>query len=94
MGIHIESDIKDYWNRDLKKGPPHTEVFNHISLVWWQQLDRQFHILKPKPTDDPRKEPPFDKIYTLSEHVWDHFQCFWKPGTHLAVNETIECFTG
>ena len=35
IGIYIESDIKDYWNRNLKEGPLYTEVFNYISLVQW-----------------------------------------------------------
>jgi hypothetical protein len=33
IGIYIKFDIKDYWNKNPKEGPPYTEVFNYISLV-------------------------------------------------------------
>lgn len=94
MGIHIEPDIADYWKQTRRQGTKHFLVYEHISLVRFQQLDRMLHILKPKPTDDPRKEDPFDKVATLSEHVRQRFRLFWKPGTHLAVDEMITRFTG
>lgn len=54
MGIHIEPDIADYWKQTRRQGTKHFLVYEHISLVRFQQLDRMFHISKPKPTDDLR----------------------------------------
>jgi len=62
--------------------------------VRFQQLNQIFYILKLKLTDDFRKKDPFNKIATLSEHVRQRFQLFWKPRTHLAVDKTIAQFTG
>ena len=94
MGLHIETDIKDYWNKNPAKGPLHKIITAHISLVQFQQLDRMFHISKPKPIHNPTKESPFDKIHTLSEYIRQRCRQYWELGTHLSVDEMIERFTG
>ena len=58
MGLHVESSISEFWNIDPLKGPLHEQVFKHISLVRWQQIDRYFHTSKPYPPGH-KKETPF-----------------------------------
>ena len=47
MGIHSQSKVSDYWNRDSTKSPLHPLVYSHIGLCRWQQIDRFFRISKP-----------------------------------------------
>lgn len=92
MGIHIESNIHDFWNTDPLKGPIHDQVLRHISLKRWQQIDRFFHISKPQLPG--QKEGTFDKLEPLSDTLRQAFKKYWKTGTHLAVDETIQRFMG
>ena len=92
MGLHLESSIKDFWNTNPLNGPIHYPVLNCMSLVRWQQIDRFFHVSKPlKPG---QKETTFDKLEPLSTHLQEAFKKYWKSGTHLAVDETIQRFMG
>ena len=91
MGLHAESSIPEFWNIDPLKGPIHRQVLDHISLKRWQQIDRFFHISKPSPA---QKETPFAKLEPLSDTLRQIFKKYWKPGTHLAVDETITRFLG
>ena len=61
-----------------------------IGLYRWQQIDRYLHISKPSPDG----ATPFEKLSPLSEHLRQRFKLFWKVGTHLAVDETLQRFTG
>ena len=92
MGLHAESSIPEFWNTDPLKGPIHEQVFKHISLKRWQQIDRFFHISKPTPSS--QQESPFVKLEPLSETLRLAFKKYWKPGTHLSVDETIQRFLG
>ena len=92
MGLHIESGIKDFWNTDPKKGCIHYQILKHISLKRWQQIDRFFHVSKP--LEPGQKETTFDKLEPLSTHLREAFKKYWKSGTHLAVDETIQRFMG
>ena len=91
MGLHTESSIPEFWNTDPSKGPIHEQVSKHISLKRWQQIDRFFHISKPKPG---HQETPFAKLEPLSDTLRQAFKKYWKTGTHLAVDETIQRFMG
>ena len=92
MGLHVESGIKDFWNTDPLKGCIHYQVLKSMSLKRWQQIDRFFHVSKPLPPG--RKVTTFDKLEPLSAHLREAFKKYWKSGTHLAVDETIQRFMG
>ena len=91
MGLHVESSVPEFWNTDPLKGPIHEQVFEHMSLKRWQQIDRYFHISKPQ---SGHNETPFIKLEPLSETLRKAFKKYWKTGTHLAVDETIQRFMG
>ena len=92
MSLHIESSIPKFWNTDPLKGPIHEQILKHISLRRWQQIDRFFHISKPHLPG--YQETPFLKLEPLSETLRQAFKKYWKTGTHLAVDETIQRFMG
>ena len=94
MGLHVESSISDFWNTNPLKGAVHEQVFKHISLKRWQQIDRFFHVSKPLPPAFSQKESSFDKLKPLSDTLRQAFKKYWKTGTHLAVDETIQRFMG
>ena len=78
---------------DPLRGPIHKQVFKHISLIRWQQIDRYFHISKPH-SPGHKQERPFVKLEPLSDDLRHAFKKYWKPGTHLAVDKTIQRFMG
>ena len=92
MGLHVESTIPEFWNTNPQKGPIHEQVFKHISLKRWQQIDRYLHISKPLLPD--HKESLFLKLEPLSDILRQAFKKYWKIDTHLAVDETIQRFMG
>jgi len=94
MGLSPERDIEEYWTTTRKRGVDHFIVRENMGKNRWQQIDSKLHISFPKDPDDKTKESPFDKIATLSDTIRDRFRRYWKPGTHLAVDETIVRFTG
>ena len=95
MGLHIESSIPEFWNIDPIKGPIHEQVLKHISVKRWQQIDRFFHISKPHLGQQlGQQETPFVKLEPLSDTLRQAFKKYWKTGTHLAVDETIQRFMG
>jgi len=89
MGLSPEKDIEEYWTTSRKKGVDHFTVRENISKDWWQQINLKLHVSTPKLPSDETKESPFDKIATLSNTLRNRFRLYWKPGTHLAVNEII-----
>ncbi len=92
MGVHRETAVKDYWNEN-PKNPIHDAVVQGISETRWEQIDRFFYISKPlHPLME--RETPFEKLEPLSEHLRQTFKSYWKTGTHLAVDETIQRFMG
>ena len=91
MGLHPEKPTKQFWNRDITKGPSHELLWRNISKERWQQIDRFFHISDP--LQDANKTV-FEKLEPLSEHLRQNFKKYWNTGTHLAVDETIERFMG
>ena len=94
MGLHIESSVPEFWNTDPLKGPIHEQVLKHISLKRWQQIDRYLHISKTHPSDHQVKETPFAKLEPLNDTLRQAFKKYWKIGTHLAIDESIQRFLG
>ena len=93
MGIHTEPSTEDYWNSSLSDGPIHG-VGDFISCNRWEQLDRYFYCTKPKEQDDTPFQNTFQRVEDLSEHLRLCCRRLYKPGIHLAVDESIERFTG
>jgi len=94
IGLSPESDIQDYWKTTRRRGVNHFAIRENMGKSHWQQIDSKLHISQPKHPDDKTRESPFDKIATLSDALRDRFRLYWKPGTHLTVDETIARFTG
>jgi Transposase IS4 len=93
MGVHKEPATEDYWNSSLQNGPIHG-IGNFISCSRWHQIDRYFYCTKPKEEDDEPFQNTFQRIEDLSEHLRLCCRRFYKPGIHLAVDESIKRFTG
>lgn len=93
MGITIESSIEDYWG-DLEPAGAGHVVKNYIGLVRFQQLDRYFRCTDPWPKEDSTPRTTFDRVNDLSEHLRLSCRRLYNPGTHLAVDETIQRFIG
>jgi len=93
MGITIESSIEDYWG-DLESAGAGHIVKNYIGLVRFQQLDRYFRCTDPWSKEDPTPRTTFDRVHDLSEHLRLSCRKLYTPGTHLAVDETIQRFMG
>ena len=98
MGVHKETAVEDFWNTNRKKGAIHDEVRAFIILKRWQQIDRFLHLSIPHaryPADySGPKESPFEKLEPVNETLRKRFKLYWKPGTHLAVDETIQRYMG
>ena len=90
MGVHTESSVPEYWNRDSNVGPLHPMVYERISETRWEQIDRFLRISQPT---SPHPTV-FDKLEDLSEHLRHAFKQYWTPGTHLTVDESIQRFQG
>ena len=82
MGIHSQSKVSDYWNRDSVKGPLHPLVYDYIGLCRWEQIDRFLRISKPTSSTST----VFEKLEELSEHLRHAFKQYWTIRTHLAVD--------
>ena len=94
MGIFKSSSVVDFWNADASRGPIHQAVSSHISANRWEQIERFFHISKPQPLPKQVRQSPFEKLEPLSEHLRNSFKTYWRTGTHLTVDETIQRFMG
>lgn len=91
--ITIESCIEDYW-KDLNTHGTEHIVKEYISVVRFQQLDRHFRASPPWPKTDKSPKTTFDRVTELAEHIRLTCRKLYTPGTHLAVDETIQRFTG
>ena len=92
MGLHQDLLIHSFWNQDPRCWSRYTEISKHISKNRWQQINRFLHISEPHPNS--LKEIPFDKLEPLSSHLRLTFKKYWRAGTHLTVDETIQRFMG
>ncbi len=96
MGLHPEAAVADFWNTNPDKGPIHQRVREHIALKRWQQIDRFLHISPPHPQEPSiqQAETLFDKLEPPNDTLRRLFKKYWKTGTPLAVDETIQRFMG
>jgi Transposase IS4 len=92
MGLHIEPHPSDYWNTQTGR-PIHTPVRQTMSLKRWEQIHRYLHIWDIS-TQICRVQKPHEKAKQLAENLQKRFSTYWNPGTHVAVDECIEGFTG
>ena len=93
MGITIESSIEDYW-KDLDTYGTEHIVKQYIGVVRFQQLDRHFRASPPWPKSDTTPKTTFTRIDELAEYIRLTCRKLYTPGTHLAVDETIQRFMG
>ena len=93
MGIYSEPLIEDYWNSSLSNRPIYG-VGEFIGCNRWQQIDRYFYCTKPKEQDEEPFQNTFQRVENLSEYLRLYCRKLYKPRIHLAVNESIEWFTG
>jgi hypothetical protein len=93
MGLTHESTIEDYWGSLETTGCEHI-VKKHMSRNRFQQLDRYFRCTEPWPEEDSTPRTTFDRVASLAESIRLTCRKLYTPGTHLAVDETIERFMG
>jgi hypothetical protein len=93
MGITIEPCVEDYWGNCTEDGASYI-VKNYIGKNRFQQLDYYFWALQPLPDDTLEPRTTFNRINDLSKHVRLLYRKLYTLGTHLAVNKTIQRFTG
>jgi len=93
MGITIEPAIEDYWKDLDTYGVAHI-VKKYISITRFQQIDRHFRASLPWPKDNKEPRTTFDRVKDLGEHIRLRCRQLYCPGTHLAVDETIQRFMG
>ena len=94
MGLHPEASIGDYWNTDEKRGPLHRIISKYIARNRWEQLDLFFHVSTPPYGTEAEPQNLFGKLEPLAELLHFSFKRYWKRGTHVAVDETIQRFMG
>ena len=66
----------------------------NISRTRFEQLDRYFRCTEPWPDCDPTPRSTFDRVDKPAEYIRLTCKKLYRPGTHLAVDETIERFMG
>jgi hypothetical protein len=84
MGITIELAVEDYW-RPIKKGTAY-KVTEYILKSRFEQLERYICC---SPVLEDGFHTTFDRVDKLSKYLRILCRKFWKPGPHLAVDETI-----
>ena len=90
-GIYNELAVDEFWPEDDARKPLYPEVSNHIARDRWQQIDRFLHISDP---EEGKDEVPFEKLVPLNNKLRERFKKYWIPGTYLAVDKSIQRFTG
>lgn len=97
MGVHVEPQIEDYWQTDLKKGPLHT-IPTHISLRRFEQIKRYLHISCPEEDvrlgrNQPANTTWWYKLEPLSSHLQASFQGYYSPSSNVSIDELmVRCF--
>ncbi len=87
--------LEDCWKHDEKKGPLRRLVPKYIARNRWEQLDRFFHVSPtPPPHEGAERQNFFEQLEPLSENPGFSFKRYWERGTHVAIDETIQRFTG
>src|SRR5271170_4932975 len=88
MGITKESGIIDYWG-SIEAGTEHI-CKKYLGKNRFQQLDRYIRMTNP----DIEPHSTFDRIQDGAEHIRLRCRELFTPGTHLAVDESIQRFLG
>ena len=89
MGLHPEVEIADYWGSYEDIGVLH-RIREFISLERWQQIDRFLYCEEVR--DGMLRT--FERVWAFSKHVQKMSCKYWKPGKNLAVDESMQRFTG
>ena len=89
MGLHPEAEVRDYW-RDYEDSGVLHRIREFISLERWQQIDRFLYCEEPR----EGMTRTFERIWTFSEHIQKISCKYWTPGKNLAVDESMQLFTG
>ena len=89
MGLHREAEISDYWRDYGDTGVKH-RISEFISLERWQQIDRFLYCEEPR--EDMTRA--FERVWAFSAHVQKISCKYWTPGKNLAVDESMQLFTG
>ena len=89
MGLHKGLTIEEFWAKKHLGEPLHPEISDHINKSRWQQIVRIFHIAD---LEDIEGDVPFEKLVSLNNNLRKRFKMSWIPGTHLAVDKTIQRF--
>jgi hypothetical protein len=85
--------LEDLWATNGAKVPIYQPVLRCMSRDRFMQIDRFIHV-SSKPPEVLRELSPFQKIATLSARLQANFASVWLAGSHLAVDECIQRFTG
>jgi hypothetical protein len=93
MGLHIEACIKDYWKRSPDFGVQHA-VADYMSRDRFEQIDRYLYCCPVRSNKDPAFSNTFERIEVLSDHIRQQSQQYWRPGKHLAIDESMTLFMG
>ena len=91
MGIHKEPAIEDYWKKGDKYSPTHP-IAQYISRDRFQAIDQWLYC--EDPSQSGTFTCPFERIWTISEHLRKASRRYYTPGTHLTIDESIKRFTG
>src|SRR6266516_2979732 len=89
MGLVPLPNVNYYWNTD-EDCPTFSFIRRHMSRNRWKLIDRYLRIAKPT----KGKQSPFEKLEPLNSHLQQNFRRYWKTGTHVAVDEAMQRFTG
>jgi hypothetical protein len=92
MGLHLEPSIADYWKKYGNSVEHH--VAEYISRTRWQQIDRYVYLTRPREPGESPFQNTFQRVEDLAERICKTSQQYWTPGQHLAVDESIQRFTG
>ena len=91
MGLHKDITVDEFWKEKYRGESLYPEMTKLISRQWWQQINRFFYISDP---DLIEQEVSFEKLVPLNDYLRTRFKKYWVPGTHLAVDESIQRFMG
>lgn len=98
IGVYIYAsvypvvELHELWNQSSDR-PLHRAITEAIGRTRFEQINHFFHISNP--TEEAlKKTSPFVKTSPLSDRLRSAWSKYWSPGRNLAVDETIQAFTG
>ena len=103
MDCHPEPIKEHYWDTSIRS-PHHKALYIAIGKTRQEQINRFFHIWEPI---DPGSgsgsssslssislASPDQKAECVASYLRISFARYWRPSTHIAVDECIEPFFG